>query len=249
MVGGKSEEETLKYFANCFLNSGARSQFLILNPYGKHTNITEYLMSAISYGKISILDIPCGAGASICSLLLNLYELRINNFLSNIPVNIDIIGADISTTALEIYEKFLSNIEKHLIKVGIRIKYETKLWDANCPVSTTQLMDIFLKSNIDLMVYISNFNSSLSVIGDSQILNQILPRLYNRKATILWIEPGMKRAKRIFKNVIAFIKQKLMDILSVDEELIEEGYSFYHFIQEKKIDSNLIIKKIDRYYG
>ena len=59
----------------------------------------------------------------------------------------------------------------------------------------------------------------------------------------------MKKAKRIFQKVIAFIKLKLMDILSVDEELIEESYSFYHFIQDKKIDSKLFIKKIDRYYG
>ncbi len=140
-TGGKDIEATKTHFAERFLTSSARVQFITINPRGEFTQVSRDLQTTFGSGKISILDIPCGTGAGILSLLCTIAELRMESKLPSLPLYVNILGGDYSTSALAIYAEILDEITIHLETQCIYIEYQTFQWDASHSPSTNLLLN------------------------------------------------------------------------------------------------------------
>ncbi len=100
IYGGATQAETEKHFTHRFPNSGGRVEVAILDPKKDLANISVELQATFSGGRIKLLDVPCGAGAGTLALLSTLHVLRQNKALPTLPLDVEIIAADISTHAL-----------------------------------------------------------------------------------------------------------------------------------------------------
>ncbi len=238
-LGGKDKKSTLQHFARRFQNSGSRTEYLILNPDKVFNSTQKDLLSTFGYGEVSILDIPCGTGGGIFTLLSTIAELKKNNVIDTLPLNLNILAADFSKDALKVYDDFLKNIIPFFIKYGINVLYKTKYWDATDVLSTTKLMDQYLKLNCnEYYILVNNFSSAvIGNSGNSEILDNfikcILPRMNNKKFTFLWIEPILKKSKKLFKRLIEKINKFLKYFFKYDKiEINEAEYSWYDAIQK-----------------
>lgn len=54
IIGGKSDEATLKFFSRRFLNSCARTEYLIVNPFQKLTKYSTQIIGTLCYGDVAM---------------------------------------------------------------------------------------------------------------------------------------------------------------------------------------------------
>ena len=219
-TGGLTEEETHKHFAERFLTSSARVQFITINPRGEFDRVSKDLQTTFLSGNISVLDIPAGTGAGILSLLCNIAELRMCSHLPRLPLHIYLTGGDYSASALMIYNELLDDIKVHLANQLIYIHYQVIEWDAQDVPSTNILLDSWFSQATDTEEYyilvpaFSGVGSSIyKRFEDSFKLIQW--RVSNLPVTITFIEPQMKSANifiKFFKKAIDKIGVLLLGI-------------------------------------
>lgn len=226
-IGGSGATEAIEHFAYRFVNSSTRVIHITLDPDKKFSNIQIDIFSTFSKGNISILDLACGTGGHILSLLTTLVELRLKKLLPTLPLNIHILAADISPKALEIYQSLLHNLEPYLLNAGIRVTYHTYEWDACNSMQTSQLMDDFFSktSKISINEYYVMTSAFSGFAGSdvnfSQIersLQHITERLGSKYSTFLWIEPNSTKANfflrslgKIFEDIQDFFVQLFIE--------------------------------------
>lgn len=252
-TGGKNIDETKKHFAERFLTSSARTQFVVIDPREDFKAVSNNLKSTFSSGKISILDIPAGTGAGILSLLTSLVELRVHSKLPKLPLHVHIVGADYSISALMIYSQLLQEIENVLKQHLVFIEFETCEWDATDPQSTNLLIRQFLKQeekyeeHYVLMSAFSGVGSSNYKKFDKSF-DYIQTALSHLHTTILYIEPNMKEASA-FLEFIDKLHNKLTTWLSKVINLSinpDARFQWYDPITGNKPKSAIIIKQYSR---
>lgn len=193
IYGGPSEKETILHFVARYLASSTRVQYLILSPKGEFTNIQIDTLSMLSDGRVNILNIPCGTGSDILSLLIMLSVLRHSRLVPSMPLNIRITAGDISIKALEIYRQFLEKAKPILAQQAIELNWDTFEWDATKENTTALVIDHLLDTNYRPNEYLALY-SALSGTGNKlkqdfeRTFQHIESRLDNKKRTVLWIE-------------------------------------------------------------
>lgn len=161
LIGGVSREATIDHFTYRFPASAVRVEYVALDPDSKFQDITDDLLTTLSDGNIAVLDIPCGSGAGILSLLSTVADLRKNRTLPKLPLTITITAGDISETALEIYESLLSGLSPILLAEGIALRCSTTLWDATAANMTASIIDKWFTNAPDAEEYIGLFSHFL----------------------------------------------------------------------------------------
>ncbi|WP_263831992.1 class I SAM-dependent methyltransferase [Sulfurospirillum oryzae] len=257
-IGGSGATEAIEHFAYRFVNSSTRVIHITLDPDKKFSNIQIDIFSTFSKGNISILDLACGTGGHILSLLTTLVELRLKKLLPTLPLNIHILAADISPKALEIYQSLLHDLEPYLLNAGIRVIYSTYEWDACSSIQTSSLMDTFFEitstiSSNEYYVITSAFSgfagNETNFTRIERSLQHITDRLGTKNSTFLWIEPDGKDAKkflgllnRIFENIKDFFVQ-----IFEERESISHTYCWWEPIKKEVIKKgNVSIKLYKR---
>lgn len=243
VIGGISREETIKHFTQQYANSVARIEFLILDPKNKLDLIPCDLTITLSGGNISLLDIPCGTGASTIALLATLAKLRSKSVISKLPLNVNIIAGDYSKTALEIYNEQVLKIEPFLLENGIHINFITKEWNAENEEETGNLITQWFsrsESTEEYLVLISAFSGAgknkKKLFEDS--FKHIEVRLIDKWSTILWIEPWWNPSKSFFDSIVQVIKKPWFK--SNKKSSIDTRFSWFHPIRNIKIDRGSI---------
>ena len=135
----------------------------MLDPHKAFEGIPRNLLLTLSSHRISLLDIPCGAGAGTLSALMTLKELRIAGILPMTPLSVKILGADISPYALDLYRDQLGELEPILAGVGISVRLETRTWDATDVRQTNDLIDDYLEgvaAHNECLVLVANFSGA-----------------------------------------------------------------------------------------
>ena len=107
-IGGVTEQETHEHFVHRFGTSATRTGFLVLDPRDEIGDIASGLRDSFTDGQISVLDIPCGTGASILGFLGCLYQLRNEKLIPNLPLDVFITAGDVSEHALKLYDDMLN---------------------------------------------------------------------------------------------------------------------------------------------
>jgi len=217
IFGGCNRDDTLEHFAHRFGVSCARIEFLSLDPITKFGEIPDAILSTFSEGHVAVLDIPCGPFSTALSMISTLAVLRKNEVLPRLPLSISLTGADCSETALEVGSSMLDEVQLLFEGQAIHVERQTQLWDATQAEDTARLIDSwFVHSGAarEFVVCISNFSGALikaHLLEQFQpCLEHILARLYNRKSTLLWIEPVTSDAKeKLLPRIWDYIARRL----------------------------------------
>lgn len=200
-VGGLDQEKTDQHFAQAFDGSVARTQLALLDPNLDVPNVSNAFINCLAGNTVSITDAPCGAGAAAYSFLSSVAELRNNNVLPREPLDIVLIGAELSKPARAYAEEILSEILPFLEEQAIFVTAEFLEWDATDSLSTTDLIRRLTVSSVDVrkrLLIVANFSAFLEKEKkrkDAQAqIEELFRHAYGDNSVAIWIEPDMNRA-------------------------------------------------------
>jgi len=195
-VGGLTQEQTDKHFAQQFDGSMARAQLVLLDPYNQLGPSSDMLIKSLSGGRLVLVDIPCGAAAISCSFLSNIAQLREVGVLPRIPLHVTIVGGEPSDPARAHAQEMLSALAPSLLRQAIWVDPILRSWDALDAVSTSDLIREFLLrlEGKKLLVAVANFSSFLQ--RESKFdkarpqLEELMRHCSGVLGTSFWIEPA-----------------------------------------------------------
>lgn len=207
-AGGPTPEATHLHFAQRFEASCGRTALVALDPMGMFADASDRLIAALAGGRVAILDIPCGAGAAILSLLTTIAALRRHGALPRLPLTLDVLGGDVSATAFDIAGQQLELVRLELEEQGIVVNAVWQRWDVRDAESTHSLMARWADVSRDArscIVLATNFSAFLGRPENFKKaqaqLEQVLFWVKTRRATVVWIEPQTKPATTFFGSI------------------------------------------------
>lgn len=199
--GGRSDEATAKHFAQAFDGSAARVQLAMLDPTKKLLGTSNHLVEALSGNKVLLTDAPCGAGAASLAILTVVAHLRATDVLPRQPLDVFVLGAEISPSAQILAKETMEAALPALQEQAIFVTTEYLRWDATDSLSTTDLvkrMTLLSQNYPRQLVVVANFNAALQKQNKRKAAEPQLEELFRHasgpRARALWIEPAMNRA-------------------------------------------------------
>ena len=73
---------------------------------------------------LAVLDLGCGDGAGSCAVIATLLDFRLRELLDPRPLQIHIIGVDVDSFGLEIYQEVVSALATEVSKSNIQVSFE-----------------------------------------------------------------------------------------------------------------------------
>ena len=221
-IGGISEEATLEHFVHRFAASAARTEFLLLDPREEFGDISPDLIKSLTDGVISILDIPCGAGAGLLGFLGLIHELRNSGSLKLLPLNISVTAGDCSPLARQFYNEMLTAASPWLDDQGIRLSWQCHDWDAKQESSTAALVDAwFLQSpkSEEWLVLIAAISGALgsevekpNLATNSRFFQHICSRMHDRFGGIYWVEPDTNQSNWLLSKMASSVLNSIATV-------------------------------------
>ena len=215
-TGGLTQEKTDEHFAQAFDGSSARVQLVLLDPKNELAEIPNDIIVILSGNKVSLTDAPCGAGAAAFALLANIAELRKNEVLPRIPLDIFMVGAEISEPARKYAQNILGELRPKLEAQAIFVDAIFREWDVTCSLSNTDLIQCVTQRAMDYnkrLLIIANFNGFLEKERKRKDAEKQIEELFRHLSSTensmaIWIEPNMNRAtKSLFPWLIKKAKE------------------------------------------
>lgn len=212
--GGPTEAETKQHFASRFGVSASRPTSLFVDPRRLFGAIPLCLRPLFLGGSLRLLDFFCGCGAATLGFLATVAAMREASVAPTLPLNVAIVGADISSTALSIFASLTADCRDEFERRAMEVSLSTIVWDARNVVATRDLVDEFRKSaSIDctVLALIANF-SHVSVGRQYDEFRPSLEHIkvaFEERGTVLFIEPGTDDAKDVLSRIADFIRQRL----------------------------------------
>jgi len=195
-IGGKSLSETNEHLACNFTNSAARVELAMLDPHSKLPQVTNAFAKIFSGGRIAVVDVPCGSGAAILSILTTVAELRRQECLPRIPLEVVIIGGEISEFARQYATEGIQHVRDALIKQAITIEYCILNWDVYDNLSNTDLIKKVTEKTQYCrvkMLVMANFSGFLYHKNNWDKANPRIEELFRYCKGVnnlaIWIEP------------------------------------------------------------
>ena len=200
-VGGISQEQTNKHFAQAFDGSVARTQLALLDPGNKAIRASNSFIRSLAGNRVALVDAPCGAGAAALAFLANIAALREHDVLPREPLDIHVIGAEISEPARNYANELFIELRAFLEGQAIFVESEFIPWDVTDTLSNTDLVTrmTIAAANCDkTFLVIANFNAFLIRGGKFKKaipqIAELLRYCSGESSAAIWIEPDMNRA-------------------------------------------------------
>jgi hypothetical protein len=196
--GGPTVEQTLEHFKFRFPNSASRVVCVIVDPHESFASIPIEILESFSSHRIAVLDVACGAGASLFALLSVICAARAHKLVPTLPLTIGVLAADISPTALELYSALSERLAPTLADQGLYLDVSTRTWDAAQADQTSALCDTWFQMHSDANEYfvlVGNLSGVGAQLAESfrRSFEHITERIANVESTMLWIEPAVKK--------------------------------------------------------
>lgn len=247
-VGGLSKDASDQHFAQSFSGSVARMQLAALDPDCHAAHVADAFAKMLAGGRILIIDVPSGSGAASLALLCTICELRAKGVLPRLPLDIVLIGGEISPYARAYSQYLLTEVRSDLSDQAINVESSLVHWDACDRASTTLLVKQIVRS-IDgcagALMVVANFNGFLHQSGKQKEVRPQLEELFRYAAssntTAIWIEPQNNGAvaqgglfpwlRKLFKDTFL---QRLVEMIPLgtnDEFVTMTASKFRHPIR------------------
>jgi len=200
-VGGLTQEETDKHFAQSFDGSAARVQLALMDPFDRATKASNNLVRSLAGNRVVFADAPCGAGAAAFSLLATIAQLRETSVLPREPLDIHLVGGEISEPARSYAEHLAAELTPALEAQAITLNLEFHSWDVTDALSNTDFVsriNVAAHGRDRKLLIIANFNGFLMMGGKQKAAMPQLTELFRhcsgRDSYAVWIEQDMNRA-------------------------------------------------------
>jgi hypothetical protein len=250
-IGGEGTDATYDHFTQRFAVSATRLEYIACDPKETFHTAAHDLHISFGTGSIAVLDVPCGAGASIFGFLCTLAELRNHGTLPRLPLNVSIVAGDCSTAALELYKDLVELIRPELSRQGILITYQTRGWRAEEPTTSADIVDQWFAMSPaarEYYVFICNFSGEarLHFRDFERSFEHIAERLHSKKSTMLWVEPGsMKNAHSFFSKLVTLF-QKITWFRDVEKEIPQDEYNWFCPIKREQFSGSVMLRRYQR---
>jgi len=200
-VGGLSQADTDKHFAQAFDGSAARMELALLDPKRAFTHCSDALAGSLAGGKLCLTDAPCGAGAASFALLATVAELRAQGILPRMPLDVRLIGAELSDPARMYAACMLKELRASLEAQAIFVQEKFVPWDVTDSLSNTSLVQcatIMSANASQRLLVVANFNAFLVRERKRKAAEPQIEELFRHasgpNSVAVWIEPDMNRA-------------------------------------------------------
>lgn len=200
-VGGLDKARTDQHFAQAFDGSAARAQLAVTDPMGQVARASNAFIQILSGNQICVTDAPCGAGATVFAFLATIAELRAHAVLPRMPLDVVLIGAEISAPARDYAAQMLSELATQLEEQAVFVSASILSWDVTDSISTTDLIKnitVASSSCRKLLIVVANFNAFLEKERKKKEAEPQLEELFRHASggnnMAIWIEPAMNRA-------------------------------------------------------
>lgn len=234
-IGGVSEEDTNKHLAWRYNGSCGRVILSLLDPKNSLSKVSDAYAEIFAGQKVFLADLPSGSGAAVVSILTTLADLRKNNILPRIPLEISIVAGEISPSARGYMTQQLNDLTSPLKEQAIDIEYEVLDWNVLELINTADLIrQITLKSqDCDArLLVVSNFSGFLESSGNwkkaQKQFSDIFIHSRDKLSAAIWIEPQTNKViKGFYPRVIKWFKELFQPILTFakdDDKPVEDFY-------------------------
>jgi len=200
-VGGLTQAQTDQHFAQAFDGSVARAQLAMLDPKQDVPAASNAYARSLAGNRLSLTDAPCGAGAAALAFLANIAELRAREVLPREPLDVLLIGAELSDPARKCAEELLADLDPSFQEQAIFVAPSFVSWDVTDDLSNTDLiqkMTIASSSHPNRLLVVANFNAFLEKEKKRKEAYPRLGELFRHasgpNSIAVWIEPDMNRA-------------------------------------------------------
>jgi hypothetical protein len=200
-VGGLTQEQTDKHFAQAFDGSSARVQLALMDPFNRATNASNSFVRSLSGNRVILADVPSGAGAAAFSLLCTIAELRAQSVLPREPLDIHLVAGEISDPARQYAQSLVDELRPSLEEQAITLTVELHPWDVTDELSNTDLVtkiNVASNGRDKRLLVIANFNGFLVKESKQKKakpqLTELVRYCSGSNSYAIWIEPDMNRA-------------------------------------------------------
>lgn len=215
-TGGMSEEDTNNHLAWRFTGSCGRAMIPMLDPHEELAEVSDAFARIFSGNRVFLADLPCGSGAASLSILSTLCELRKQGLIPRMPLEIVIVGGEISKYAREYANEALASLIDELQTQAITIDFEIMDWDVCDSFSNTDLikhMTIKSQNSAAKLLILANFSDFLErdrkwKEAETQF-NELFRHSRDENSVAIWIEPNMNTVKSGFFPRLSKWFQKL----------------------------------------
>ena len=197
---------------------------------------------------------PCGAGAGGLTLLTLFADLRRARLIPQQPLSLKILGGDISAHALGIYSQLFTACSASIQPCAITAELSTQVWDATSVPDTNQLCDnwfAFSGSQVnEYLVLVTNFSGAGTPLINRirPALDHIMARISNKKATLLWIEPGGDRGRGFLTNVARKVLSHIPWFRSAHtmDVPISHEFMWWHNLISRELPGSVAVHRYER---
>lgn len=201
IAGGLTEEATNEHLAWRFTGSAARVELAMLRPNHHKSEISDAFAKIFSGGKVLLADAPCGSGAAALSVLTTIAELRAQLVLPREPLEIILVGGEISEYGRNNFTSAFNEVKEYLEKQAITINETVLHWDVCDSLSNTDLIKRFTLLGNECsakMLLLANFSEFLQGDGKWKIAQPQFDELFrhfrSERSSVIWIEPQTNKA-------------------------------------------------------
>lgn len=261
-IGGLSKEETDDHLAWRFSGSSARVQLSLLDPEEKLTEVADTFAKVFSGGTVLLADLPCGSGAAALALLANIAELRRQGRIPRSPLNVKVVGGELSEFARGYASLATEHIKDALAEQAIWVSAEFLSWNALDKFSTAELTNRLTVLGQDCsarLIVLANFSGFLQRDGKwKEALPQFESLFLHGRAHnsfVLWIEPQTNevlgsggffgRAIAWFKKLFSAHQTKDEQDALVVENLRKSAANVQHPLKTHQFNVQLVIQRFD----
>jgi hypothetical protein len=200
-VGGLTKESSDEHFALAFDGSAARAILAVLDPKDHAGSTSDHFVKVTAGATLLVTDAPCGAGAAALGFLTVLAQLRAEGVLPRMPLDVRLIGAELSPFARQHALEMFELVKGELARQAIFVELELVEWDVTDVLSTTELVRLCISkegSKCAKMLIVANFNGFLEREKKRREaepqLNELFRYAAGGSSFATWIEPDMNRA-------------------------------------------------------
>jgi hypothetical protein len=252
-IGGLDKESADKHFAQAFDGSVARAQLAITDPKNEVMRASNAFIQTLSGNRVCITDAPCGAGAATLAFLSVIAELRACEVLPRQPLDVHLIGAEISNPARNYAVEILEELRSFFEQQAIFVKEEFLTWDVTNKMSNTDLIRRMTLASSEIkrrLLIVANFSGFLEKDGKKKAAKIQIEELFRYASGVnsvaIWIEPQTNKVinnSGLFANIIKWSA----DLFSIFSRINTDGDSSEPFLlSESRFKSPLNPEKTHR---
>lgn len=212
-VGGPSQEATNIHFSQAFDGSSARAALAITNPKNGWTRAANAFIESLSGNAVCLVDAPCGAGATSLTFLTSVAELRAQGVLPRLPLDVVLIGAELSAPARTYAAEMYFKLEPFLRQQAVFFRFDLMHWDVLDAVANRDVIRAAVRAfavPCKRLLLVANFSDFLERNRKRKEampqLDALFLQLSGKDAIAVWIEPNTNLAGGLLASLASWAK-------------------------------------------